>query len=228
MDKLSVCLTQHGGEAQSYIEQAFLLNNEICLLPKFGFPESVFETIKNILELEERFGREAYGPSFVVKIELFAKPETFTPTSQNIDEEVFKSLYDLRQHDCNSYEMDLCDYDEYTNEHQKIFQQMKDLNQGDFIEWFKDKFLKEEYYAIYDDEEDDYLPNLETEACLKQRGEYLEFLLATIIPRLFSNPSDTVLLFPLNDGEHNENFAFVPYFVIGKTCLVFLLVEWIL
>jgi hypothetical protein len=227
MDKLDICISQHGEEAQSYLNQAFLINNETCLLPKFGFPESVFETIAKTLALEEKFGREAYGPPFVVEIKLFAKPAIFTPTSQNIDEAVVKSLYDLRQQKCN-YEIDLLDYDEYKNDLESIFKQMQDLNQGQFTEWLKDKFLEDEYYGIYDEEEDEYFPTPETEASLEQRGEYLELILATIIPRLFDKSSDTVLLFPLNDGEQNENFAFVPYFVIGQTCLVFLLVEWIL
>ena len=228
MDKLNLCIAQHGEAAQSYLNQAFLLNNETCLLPKFDFPKSVFETIEKTLALEERFGREAYGPAFVVNIQLFAKPATFSPTSQNIEEEVVKSLYDLRQQSF-SHEMDLCDYEnEYKNDLESIFKQMKDLNQQQFVEWFKGKFLKDEYYGIYDEEEDDYLPTPETQACLQQRGEYLELILATIIPRLFEKSADTVLLFPLNDGEQNENFAFVPYFVIGQTCIIFLLVEWIL
>ena len=228
MDKLNLCIAQHGEAAQSYLNQAFLLNNETCLLPRFSFPESVFETIEKTLVLEEQFGREAYGPSFVVKIELFAKPAKFYPTSQNIDEVVVQSLYDLRQQEL-SHEMDLCDYeDEYKNDLESIFKQMQDLNQEQFIDWFKDKFLEDEYYGIYDEDEDEYLATPETETCLRQRGEYLEKILATIIPRLFEKSADTVLLFPLNDGEKNENFAFVPYFVIGQTCILFMLVEWIL
>ena len=228
MDKRNLCIAQHGETAQSYLNQAFFINNEICLLPKFSFPESVFETIEKVLALEERFGREAYGPAFVVNIQLFAKPATFSPNSQNIEEKVVKSLYDLRQKNLN-HEMDLCDYEnEYKNDLESIFKQMKDLNQEQFITWFKDKFLKDEYYGIYDEEEDEYLPTSETETCLQQRGEYLELILATIIPQLFEKSVDTVLLFPLNDGEQNENFAFVPYFVIGQTCIIFLLVELIL
>ncbi|NEO40451.1 MAG: hypothetical protein F6J90_30570 [Moorea sp. SIOASIH] len=52
--------------------------------------------------------------------------------------------------------------------------------------------------------------------------------MSKVIPMMFVNPSDQVLLFPLNNGEYDENFDFVPYFVLGKTCLMFMLVEWIL
>ncbi len=238
MNNQNICLTQHGSEAQSYLDQAFILNNEICLLPKFGFPESIFENIATILELEERFGREAYGPPFMIKVELFAKPANFTPKSTDIDREVVLSFYDLREQYLNN-EMDI-PYDEYQEKLEVIFSDMKDLTQSEFTEWFKGKFLDEEYYGIYyedyeygedeeeEEDQEEYISTPETEACLKQRNENINSLLEIILPQLFTQPSDTVLIFPLNEGEHNENFAFVPYIVIGQTCLLGLLVEWIL
>ncbi|MGB3512737.1 MAG: hypothetical protein WBA93_26670 [Microcoleaceae cyanobacterium] len=79
MDKLNICMSQHGSAAQDYIEQAIFLNDEICLLPKLGFPASIFEAIEKTLEVEEKFGRKAYGPGFVVNIQLFAIASNIYP-----------------------------------------------------------------------------------------------------------------------------------------------------
>ncbi|AOY83737.1 hypothetical protein BJP36_31280 [Moorena producens JHB] len=141
MDKQNICIAQHGSVDQNYIDKAFLLKNEICLLPNYGFEHSIFETIEKLLELEERFGREAYGPPFVVNIKLFAKPATFTPTSKDIDEKVVESLYELREQYLD-HERDIPNYDdEDIYKLEEIFKQMKYLSQFDFIEWLNDKFL---------------------------------------------------------------------------------------
>ena len=206
MDKQNICIAQHGSVTQNYIDKAFLLNNEICLLPNYGFDQSILETIEKLLELEERFGREAYGPPFVVKIKLFAKPATFTPTSKDIDEKVLDSLYELREQYLH-HERDIHNYDDDVYKLDKIFKQMKELSQVNFIEWFNDKFLIKRFYRIKENHDGKYKSTPETEACLKQRDEYIEFFLSKVIPMLFVNPSDQVLLFPLNNGEYNENFA---------------------
>ncbi|NEO40452.1 MAG: hypothetical protein F6J90_30575 [Moorea sp. SIOASIH] len=141
MDKQKICIAQHGSVDKNYIDKAFLLTNEICLLPNYGFDQSIFETIEKLLQLEERFGRKAYGPPFVVNIKLLAKPATFTPTSKDIDEKVLDSLYDLKEQYLH-HERDIDNYDDDVYKLEEIFKQMKYLSQVDFIEWFNDKFLE--------------------------------------------------------------------------------------
>lgn len=225
MDKLEVCIAQHGLQAQELIGQAILLR-DICLLPNFSFSPPVSETIKELLEMEERFGRPAYGPPFVTSIQLFAKPQIFLPTASNINQSVIEALFELGLQLCPF----LRELYEYEVEKEYILVQIQDFTQDRFITWFKKQFLNAEYFCEPVDEDmEEYRLTIEGNKCLIKREEYIEFILSEIIPKLFgSNPENKVFFCPMNDGDHNENIAFVPYFVIGQSCLLFLVKEWIL
>ena len=242
MDKRNICLAQYGSVPQSYIDEAFLLNDEICLLPNYGFPTSILETIEKILELEERFGREAWGPQFAIQIKPFAKPKNGISISKDIHRNIVKSIYQIIEPYLSrlneyyyeyEYEDELGFFEDEESFNDMRNERTKELNKFQFIQWFNDIFLDSEYYGIRQKNTDkngytqyEYTP--ETEACLKQRNQSIESLLKFLIPQLFEKQSDRVLVICYNDGESNENYAFVPYSVIGQTCLLLILVEWIL
>ncbi|NES68532.1 MAG: hypothetical protein F6K24_26515 [Okeania sp. SIO2D1] len=230
MDKLNICLSQHGSAAQDYIDRAILLNDEICLLPKFGFPPSIFEAIEKTLEVEKWFGKKVFG-RFVVNIQLFAKPATYTPTSKDIDSGVVQFFFELGKQCLNSDRYLNCFesswYFPYEHEEGYILDQMKDISQFEFIEWFKAIFFTDRY--------DPRLTKKSSAKSTKSKSgkskhikaflKHRDLILAIIIPKLFGKQSDKVLLFPLNNGQYDEHYSFVPYVIIGQTCLMFIMVE---
>ncbi|MGB3512736.1 MAG: hypothetical protein WBA93_26665 [Microcoleaceae cyanobacterium] len=131
---------------------------------------------------------------------------------------------------CYFYSFESSWYFPYEHEEGYILNQMKDISQFEFIEWFKAIFFTDKYDARATKNSSAQATKSKSskskyiKAFLKQRN----LILPTIIPKLFGKQSDKVLLFPLNNGYYDVHYSFVPYVVLGQTCLMFILVEYIL
>jgi len=172
--------------------------------------------IQTLLATEQECGELACGPNFILDLKLF----TSAPSESNsiaslyefvrqvyteypIAEAHFKSLMSTIDRDQNS---------EYWN----VSENIRELTSDEFLDWFKECALAEEYYESETPDESPYPAH---------QSRILE-LSTALQGRLFGSQS-TLPLYVLTD-VNNENTPYGVYVAIGQTHRLLLVTHWIL
>ena len=204
IDKLELCLRQHGKEAQQYAEQAILVGN-VCLIQNFAFKPDLLEALDRLFQngiINDYAG--------ICDIKIFRLPRHYLGFyKEQISIRGIVSLFEFCLHLYPGEIGTLGQY-QYWDE-LDIYRRAEVIDSVVFSSRIRDMFGYQGYPEG-----------------LEEQAEQLEQFIAAIRPELFYSKIDKIMMYCMvNDND--ENCSFAPYIFVGRNgCLLVVARKWVL